>query len=90
MMARVRPISYKLARSSTREKQLATAQEWAEKWHADMIDIIKRVSDNAGKDWEAFDKAIVDLRRVTHRKHDALQNVLRTLTEPLYTDDLKD
>lgn len=85
-MTRSRSISYHLKKSSSRQKQLNKANEWATQWHDDTIQLIRRINDSAGNDWETFDAAIEDLRKLTHRKADALPNIFAILTEPLYTN----
>lgn len=85
-MSRKRPISYKLKKSSTREKQLEKAKEWAQQWHDDAIRLIHVLNDTAEKDWAAFDAAQDELRQMMHRKCEALPNIFDILTQPLYTE----
>lgn len=54
-------------------------------WYRQTIELVCRINDAAGNDGDAFDKAVAELRQLTHRKHDALQNVIKILNEPLYS-----
>lgn len=85
-MSRKRPISYHLKRCSNRAKQVNMAKDWAKDWHEQTIALINRIDKTAGDDWNSFDATVAELRKLTHRKHDALQNVAKILTEPLYND----
>lgn len=85
-MARSRPISYRLKKSSTREKQVQIAQEWAQEWHDETFELLKQLNDYAERDWDNFDAAMKRLRLLNQRKHEALGNVFAILTQPLYND----
>ena len=80
-MSRKRPISYHLKRCSNRVKQVNMAKDWAKDWYEETIALINRIDKTAGDDWNSFDAAIAELRKQTHRKHDALQNVVKILNE---------
>ena len=62
------------------------AKDWAKDWYEQTIALINRIDKTAGDDWDSFDAALAELRKQTHRKHDALKNVVKILTEPLYND----
>ena len=62
------------------------AKDWAKDWYEQTIALINRIDKTAGDDWDSFDAALAELRKQTHRKHDALQNVVKILTELLYNE----
>lgn len=79
MTQRSRPISYYLQRCKNRKHQIQTAQEWAQEWHDQAIRLLTELDNSAEKDWAKFDAAMKTLRKLTHRKHDALKKVFETL-----------
>ena len=89
-MTRIRPIGYRLQKSSTRDKQLDIAKAWAADWQHQIFELLNRLDDAAGEDWQAFDAVNAELRKLCHRKFDALPNMLNILTSPLYNEQAAD
>lgn len=50
-----------------------------------IFELLNRLDDAAGEDWQAFDAVNAELRKLCHRKFDALPRMFDTLTSPLCT-----
>ena len=81
--SRSRTINHYLRKCILREKQLEKAQKWAKEWHDKEIELLNLLDNTAGEDWDKFEWAMKELRATVHKKHEALQGVMQTLTEPL-------
>ena len=55
-----------------------------------IFELLNRLDDAAGEDWQAFDAVNAELRKLCHRKFDALPNMLNILTSPLYNEQAED
>lgn len=76
-------IGNKLKTVRTYETQQKTLSEWAKNWHDDQVDVIRKLRYAATHDAHGdIMHMIQQLEGITEKRFTALNNVLRTLSDP--------
>lgn len=83
-MAKRQSISERLRSAKSPEAVRATVSDWAQDWQRDQEDIVRQFEQAVSNmDYDDLCSATGQLKEVTRKRFEALQNVLRRLTDDL-------